>query len=362
MLGLIIVNKFMNSDELVALTARVDQGHELSEGEISVAVSSLVSEEIPDEVKELFLKSLAQRGESPDEFSYLVERFRNLAVDPGIEDLSKEAIDLCGTGGDKSGSFNISTAVSFILAAADVCVIKHGNRSISSKCGSADLIEACGIPLHTNQTIRRECLKRFNFCFLFAPEFHPAFKSIVSVRKKLAQQGVISVFNRLGPTLNPACPPHQLLGVYDSQYQSQISHALAKNGGTGGWVVHGQIQGKTTGVDELTSCGTNCILGYGDHATSDTLHINPSEWNQSLHPFEDLKGGGIEYNLSLMTSLAEGKCKGGLLATILINAASALKIAGRVSTLHSGVELAEVILRDGKLKMWLSQVAEFFKK
>ena len=151
----------MNSDELVALTARVDQGHELSEGEISVVVSSLVSEEIPDEVKELFLKSLAQRGESPDEFSYLVERFRNLAVDPGIEDLSKEAIDLCGTGGDKSGSFNISTAVSFILAAADVCVIKHGNRSISSKCGSADLIEACGIPLHTNQTIRRECLKRF---------------------------------------------------------------------------------------------------------------------------------------------------------------------------------------------------------
>jgi anthranilate phosphoribosyltransferase len=360
--GLIIPNKFMNSTEIEELTTRVNQGHELSEGEISVVVSSLVSEKIPDELKELFLKSLARRGESPDEFSCLVERFRNLAVDPEIGDLSKEAIDLCGTGGDKSGSFNISTAVSFILAAADVCVIKHGNRSISSKCGSADLIEACGIPLHTNQATRRECLKRFNFCFLFAPEFHPAFKAIVSVRKKLAQQGVISVFNRLGPTLNPACPPYQLLGVYDSQYQRQISHALAKNGGAGGCVVHGKIKGETSGVDELTSCGTNYILGYGNHSTTDALQWNPSEWNQELHPIEDLKGGGIQDNLNLMMSLADGDCKGGLLATILINAASALKISGRVSSLHSGVELAEVILRDGKLKMWLSQVAEFFKK
>ena len=349
----------MKTSVLSDFTQSIALGNTLAPQEINHAVKALTSGNVDTSDKFAFLKSLAEKGESTEEFTAFVKAFRTLAADPEIDDLVDGGIDLCGTGGDKSGSFNISSAVSFLLAAAGIPVIKHGNRSITSKCGSADLIEASGIPLKMDKKLRRECLKRFNFCFLFAPVFHPAFKEIAPVRKSLATAGIVTIFNRLGPTLNPACPPYQLLGVYDQTYQEDMARALLDNGGTGGWIVHGKILGNTQGIDELTSCGENLVLGYGSSRTEGPLALPSSAWKQEVHPFDSLAGGNLQENLNILSSLADGNCNEGLLATILINAASALKITGRVTSLPEGIELAKTIIQEGTLKKWLIEVTDF---
>ena len=347
--------------ELDEHTKQLQQRIELSKEQISASVSLLTDDKVDGESKRRFLIALSEKGESEDEFTEFVRCFRELAKNPEIEDWAVEAIDLCGTGGDHSGSFNISTAVSFLLAASNIIVIKHGNRSISSKCGSADLIEAVGIPLETDAQMRQEALKRFHFSFLFAPSFHPAFKSIAPVRKNLAAEGKITVFNRLGPTLNPAEPAYQLLGVYNPAHLDQVSRALLANGGKGGWVVHGQLKdGK--GVDELTSCGDNCVSEYGSSATIKHTILTPSAWGQKIYPYEQLNGGGLDTNREILFNLANGSCPPGLLASILINAATALKIVGKVGSLEEGVEFAESIIEDGKLKKWLGDIRKFFSK
>jgi len=347
--------------ELDEHTALLKQGTELSKEQISASVGLLTDDQIEGESKKRFLIALSEKGESEEEFTEFVRCFRGLARNPEIEDWAGEAIDLCGTGGDRSGSFNISTAVSFLLAASNTTVIKHGNRSISSKCGSADLIEAVGIPLEADVRTRKECLKRFRFNFLFAPSFHPAFKSIAPVRKNLAAEGRITIFNRLGPTLNPAEPAYQLLGVYSPSHLGQISRALSENGGKGGWVVHGKLK-DGQGVDELTSCGDNCVSGYGSSATDKHAILSPSAWGQKIYPHNQLKGGDLATNLEILFNLANGSCPAGLLASILINAATALKIVGKVGSLGEGVEFTKSVIETGKLKKWLSDIHEFFAK
>ena len=307
----------MKSSVLSEFTQTIKSGTSLSKEEVSLAVQSLAAAGIKEEEKFSFLKSLAERGETTDEFSAFVNEFRKLASDPEIDDLVEGGIDLCGTGGDKSGSFNISSAVSFLLAAAGIPVIKHGNRSITSKCGSADLIEASGIPLQMDKNLRRECLKRFNYCFLFAPAFHPAF-------------------------------------------QQEMANALSDNGGTGGWIVHGKIDGETGGIDELTSCGDNLILGYGSNQPDCLSVLSPSDWGQQIHPLTSLSGGDVKVNLKILSALADGAINEGLLATVLINAAAALKITHRVASLPEGVSLAKSIIQDGVLKKWLIEINDFF--
>ena len=161
-----------------------------------------------------FLLALAEKGETPAEVAAFAAGISSLAVDPGVSDWADRAIDVCGTGGDGSGTFNISTAVSFIVAAAGVPVFKHGNRSITSKCGSADLLEALGIRLDATAEQVRASLEAVSFCFFFAPAYHPAFKEIMPVRKALATEGKRTIFNLLGPLINPGKPAHQLLGVF----------------------------------------------------------------------------------------------------------------------------------------------------
>ncbi len=351
----------MLSSELDEHTAQLQHRTALSKEQVSASVNMLTDEYIGGDSKKRFLIALSEKGETQEEFSQFVRVFRGLAKNPELEDLANEAIDLCGTGGDQSGSFNISTAVSFLLAASNTTVIKHGNRSISSKCGSADLIEAVGIPLETDARMRQEGLKRFHFSFLFAPSFHPAFKSIAPVRKALAAEGKITIFNRLGPTLNPAKPAYQLLGVYNPLHLDQISRALSENGGKGGWVVHGKLE-DGQGVDELTSCGDNCVSGYGSSATEKNVILSPSAWGQKIYPYDQLSGGALGKNLEILLNLAKGSCPPGLLASILINAATAFKIAGKVANLGEGVELAESVIKDGRLKKWLNDIRDFFKK
>tara|TARA_B100001939_G_scaffold291201_1_gene262930 strand:- start:219 stop:968 length:750 start_codon:yes stop_codon:yes gene_type:complete len=249
-----------------------------------------------------------------------------------------------------------------MLASAGIPVIKHGNRSISSKCGSADLIEAIGIPLNCTEEIRVEGMKKLNFSFLFAPQFHPAFKHISPVRKSLAEEGIITIFNLLGPAINPAKPANQLLGVFNPKYMQKVAHALTNNGLRSGLVVHGLIsKGPVSGVDELTSCGENKICGIGRLKANSMEIWEPSRWKQKEGSFNDLAGGTLDQNIKIMKTLIEGNAPPALLSTVIINAATAFWVLGRCVSLEEGAELAESILTDGLIKKWLSEVGVFFK-
>ena len=201
-------------------------------------------------------------------------------------------------------------------------VIKHGNRSISSKCGSADLLEAIGIPIELDTSRIHESMKRLSFTFLFAPSFHTAFKNIAPVRKSLANKGVITIFNILGPMINPARQSFQLLGVYSRDLVSKIGNALNLSGNKGGFVVHGCLKNKSgvTGVDELTSSGENIVCGIGRNSNLHETSWNAEEFGLSYEPFEDLKGGDLKRNLSLMNALLNEEAPPGLTNSILMNA------------------------------------------
>ena len=344
------------------LTASLNEKTDLGTDQIKFCIDQLVSEEVDFSEKENFLISLSQKGETAGEISSFIKYFRVLSKDPGLEVFSEAAIDLCGTGGDKAGSFNISTFVSFILASSGTPVIKHGNRSISSKCGSADLLEAIGIPLDIDKHKRIEGMKKLNFSFLFAPSFHPAFKHIAPVRKELAKKGIISIFNILGPMINPAQPGYQLLGVYSKNLVSKVSNSLHQSGIKGGYVIHGCIEGHSTitGVDELTSCGKNLAQGFGQNLSKVETNFNPENFGLSKSPIEHLSGGDLKQNLNLMNQLLSGTAPSGLINSILMNASLAFQTTGRTKDLNEGVDLARQLLEDVIVKKWLNQITTFF--
>lgn len=343
-------------------TASLNEKTDLDSEQIKFCIDQLVSEKVESSEKENFLISLSAKGETADEISSFIEHFRVLAKDPALEPFSENAIDLCGTGGDKAGSFNISTFVSFIIASSGTPVIKHGNRSISSKCGSADLLEAIGIPLEINKDKRIEGMKRLNYSFLFAPSFHPAFKHIAPVRKELAKKGTISIFNILGPMINPAQPGYQLLGVYSQKLVSKLSDSLHQSGTKGGFVIHGCVEGHSTinGVDELTSCGQNIAQGFGRNLSKEETNFTPEQFGFTQSPIEDLSGGDLNQNLNLMNHILSGTAPSGLTNSILMNTALASLTTGRTQDLHEGVDLGRQLLQDGIVKKWLNQTTTFF--
>ncbi len=350
----------MNDRNLSELTALLKGKPSLSKAEINASITCLVNPRIEESHKIEFLEAMSQKGVTEEEFSNFVRDLRNRAIDPGLEEFADHAIDLCGTGGDKAGSFNVSTFVSFILASSGVPVIKHGNRSISSKCGSADLIEAVGIPLAPNAKVLKKGIEELNYAFLFAPQYHPAFKEIAPIRKSLAQRGVLTFFNVMGPMINPARPAYQLVGTYDSTYLSSMARALEDNGVKAGLIAHSRINRDGIGsVDELTACGENMVKGFGHVKTEGVENWPPSKWGEDSYPIGHLRGGDLRENLRIMKSILNGDSHPGLTATILINAATAFKICEKVKTLQEGMALAESIIKEGKLKDWLTRASSF---
>ena len=255
----------MTETTLNNYSAKAESGNDLDDAEIKTA-SDLLASPDPDAVdKERFLLALADKGESPEEVAAFASSFRELARDPGLSSLAKAAIDVCGTGGDKSGSFNISTFVAFTLSAGGVPVLKHGNRSITSQCGSADLLEGVGIHLTPSPATLIAAVEELNFTFFFAPNFHPAFKEIMPVRQNLASKGRRTVFNLLGPLINPARPAFQLLGVFSPDLVVPMASTLNALGLRRGLVVHGKLD-KGRGMDEISCAGKNLAAGFGELA------------------------------------------------------------------------------------------------
>ena len=223
------------------LTGELRAGRDLDAAQIEHAVAALTSPEVADAAKADFLQALRIKGETAREIAGFVQALLARAVDPGLDPdkLPGPMIDICGTGGDKLELFNISTTAMFVLAAGGACVVKHGNRAITSRCGGADVLEELGVKIDLAPEELRRCVEKHGLGFVFAPVYHPAFKAIAPVRKALAAQGVPTIFNLLGPLLNPARPPYQLVGIFSPVLLPKYAKALAMLGRACAWAVHG---------------------------------------------------------------------------------------------------------------------------
>ena len=350
----------MSEGSLDAFVRKAEEGGELTEAEARASADFLASPHVSSESKEAFLLALAAKGETPGEIAAFAGRFRELAIDPGLDDLADDAIDVCGTGGDKSGSFNVSTFVAFTLAAGGTRVLKHGNRSITSNCGSADLLEGVGIPLQASPNLLRTAAREINFTFFFAPGFHPAFKEIMPVRKKLAENGQRTVFNLLGPLINPARPSFQLLGVFSSQLVDPLAETLHNLGLKRGLVVHGQLE-NGMGMDEIACCAENIVSGFGELSTISRENWTAGDFGQEPHSVEDLAGGNLDKNLSILNDLTNNRAPAGLLSTIVANAGAGFFIAEKAKNVREGAALAKELVLGGEAGRWIDKAKSFYK-
>ena len=340
------------------LTAQLAASRELSSAEVEAAAAALAATEESDDVKAGFLTALAAKGETADEVAAFARAFAARAVNPGVEAWSDRAIDIVGTGGDHAGGFNISSLVVLVLASGGVTVMKHGNRGVTSKCGSADLLSALGVDLEASPAKLRQALEQLGFAFFFAPGYHPAFKHIAPVRKALAARGQRTVFNILGPLINPGRPAHVLLGVFSQALVPKLAGALDALGVRAGLAAHGIIDGER-GIDELTSATRNRVKGFG------RLRDLDAEWNAAdfglpVSPFAQLQGGDVVANVAITDAVLAGRGPAGLVDTIALNAAVAMWIVGKTSEVRDGVELARDLLLGGAVAKKIAATREFY--
>lgn len=332
---------------LESLTSHIESAGELDAPMIANAVEALLDESNSVVSRANFLIALHRRGETPAEIAGFVENLLSHAVDPGIraDEAGGPLIDVCGTGGDRLGLFNISTAVMFVAAACGVRVVKHGNRGITSKAGGADVLEALGVPITLSADQSREVLLRHGATFLFAPHYHPAFKAVAPVRKFIAEQGETSLFNILGPLLNPARPPYQLAGIFDPRLLDIYADILRCIGRNRAWVVNGRIEGSDSGMDEVSTLGATdvAILEGGGIRRS---ILDASEYGLPRAELEDLAGGDANHNAAILHGILSGDIKGAPREIVVANSAAALTVAGLAEAFEHGMELANRALHD----------------
>lgn len=306
---------------------KIADGQSLSLSESAQAFEILMSGKATDGQIGAFLTALALRGETVDEITGAAQVMRakakTIAAPPG-------AIDCCGTGGDQSGTLNISTAVSFVLAGCGVPVAKHGNRAASSKSGAADVLAALGVNLDASVPALEKCLHENNICFLMGPNHHPAMHHVAPVRKTL---GFRTIFNLLGPLSNPANAQFQLVGVFDAKWCEPMAHALRQLGVKTAWVVHG-----SDGLDEITISGPSFVTALKDGKIKN-FEIKPEDAGLAGSGLDAIRGDGPEANAKALRELLNGK-KSAYRDIVILNAAAGLVITGRTPDLKKGAELA----------------------
>jgi anthranilate phosphoribosyltransferase len=341
------------------LTERLSNRQSLRPEEVAVAAAALSSAEVPDSAKADFLTALALKGETVEEVAAFAREYRSRSVDPGVAAWAPGAIDVVGTGGDHAGGFNVSSLVVLVLASAGIVAMKHGNRGITSRCGSADLMAGLGIKLEAPPELIRASLENLGFAYFFAPAYHPAFKHISPVRKSLAAKGQRTVFNILGPLLNPGRPAHMLLGVYAASWVPRMAAALDELGTKAALAVYGEI-GADRGIDELTTATPNHVRGAGRLRDIDA-RWSAEEFGLTSSPFADLVGGDLEQNLAIVEAVLSGKGPRGLVDTIVLNSAVAMWICGRRSNVREGIEPARDLLLGGAVRRKIEAAKEFFR-
>jgi anthranilate phosphoribosyltransferase len=349
--------------EYVRLKELTDQLHakvDLSRSQVLGASEQLASPNVDNTEKAGFLTALRDKGETGEEVGYFAEAFLAMSLAPTIQIGGRPTIDLCGTGGDRLELINVSTTAMFVVAAADVVILKHGNRAITSRSGGADVLEKLGIPVSCTADQMIACIQETGIGFLFAPLYHPAFQLIAPVRKQLAEHGVATIFNLLGPLLNPMRPEFQLVGVFSQAILEKYAIALSQLGRRRAWVIHGSLPGGS-GMDEISPLGETQVHEVKEKSFN-YFHLFPEQLG--IHPanLQDLRGGDAETNAQILEAIVRGNERGARREFVLLNAAAGLVIAGRAPKMESGLQLAADLIDSGKAAAKLEQFRRFFRK
>ena len=315
--------------------SHIIQGKDLSEAQMSKMITDIFSGKITDAQIGAFMAALATKGETFAELAGAARAMRRKAL--RIQVSPATIVDTCGTGGDGAQTFNISTTTAFVVAGCGVTVAKHGNRSVSSRCGSADLLEALGINLDTDPEIVEEAVHDIGIGFLFAPIYHSAMRHAAKARKEI---GLRSVFNMLGPLTNPAGANCQLLGVYAPELTEMFAHALQLLGAKRAFVVHGH-----DGLDEISVCAPTRISELKDGLVR-TYDLFPENFFGERADAAELLGGSPKENAAITRSILQGE-KGPKRHVVLLNAAAALVAASQADDFHDGIRLAKNAIDNG---------------
>ncbi len=327
-----------------ALIEKLRRQEDLSTGEAAEAMASIMrGEAAPAQIAGL-LVGLGMKGERPAELVGFAQTMRANAVP--IEPRPAVVFDTCGTGGDRSGTFNISTAAAIVLAACGMKVAKHGNRSVSSQCGSADVLEALGVNIQAPAAVAASCLNDVGIAFLFAPTFHPAMKHAAQARKDL---GVRTAFNLLGPLTNPARPSRQIVGVPRPEFTELLARALSLLGSERAWVVHG-----ADGLDELSTTGYTKVSECR-RTSVQTFYVHPSDFGLVKATPDALKGGDAATNAGIVRAVLGGD-EGRARDVVLLNAGAALFVGGHAGTVKAGITAAGAAIDRGAALNVLEQL------
>ena len=331
---------------LTELLHKLTRREDLTTDEAAAAMELVMTGQATPAQLAGLLVGLAMKGERPEEIVGFAQTMRAHAVQ-----LSKsydDVVDTCGTGGDRAGTVNVSTGAAIVLAAAGVRVAKHGNRSVSSRCGSADVFEALGVTIAVPPAVVERSLEEAGIAFLFAPAFHPAMKHAAPTRRQL---GLRTAFNLLGPLTNPARPRRQIVGVPRPELTELVARALLLLGSERAWVVHG-----ADGLDELSTTGyTKVSEAY--QGTVRTFHVHPADFGIRKAPPDALVGGDAAHNAGLLRDVLNG-AGGPVRDIVLLNAAAGLFVAGAVPSVRAGIDLASAAIDDGRASRTLARLVE----
>jgi anthranilate phosphoribosyltransferase len=339
------------SETFSALLDRLLDGNSLTEREAHDLMHVLADGEMPAALAGALLAGLRAKGETPDEIRGFATAMRDLAVHPSIPD-GAPTVDTVGTGGDGSGSLNLSTGTGLLAAACGARVVKHGNRSISSRSGSADMLECLGVPLPLQEKEAVNCLEATGFTFLFAPAYHPAMKAIMPVRGALA---VRTVFNMLGPLTNPAAPPFQLIGAWSVDAARLMADALSGMAIERAFVVHGE-----PGWDEATPVGQFALFDVTPGNVNE-LQRTPEDYGIQRCSAAQLAGGDAEHNAKELKRVFAGKDKGAHRDALLMGTSLVLEVQGSARDARQGVEMAAAAIDSGEAAAFLATLKKHFE-
>jgi len=332
------------SDAFKPLLGRLANGEVLSDADAEAFFTACLRGEVTPAQVAAAVTALRLRGETVGEIASFVRVMRRHAT-PLEHDF--EVIDTCGTGGDGAHTYNVSTAAALILAGAGLKVAKHGNRAMSSRSGSSDVLAALGVNLEAGLERNRKALEQAGVCFLFAPAHHGALRHVGPVRAEL---GFRTVFNLLGPLANPAGAKRQVVGVFDSKWLEPMAAVLGALGTERAWIVHGQ------GLDEIATTGETQVAEWRDGAVR-SFTVTPEDAGVPRATLDQLRGGDAEENAAALAALLEG-APGPYRDIAVLNAAAAFVVAGRAETLREGAALAADAIDSGRAKLALARLVE----
>jgi anthranilate phosphoribosyltransferase len=337
---------------LDALIRQLAENESLTERQIAAAVEELTTATAPIGRKADFLAALARKGETTAEIAAFARELRLRAVQPPVDaqTRARQILDVCGTGGDRLNTFNISTVVALVAASAGAPVAKHGNRAVTSQAGSADVLEALGVKIDLTPEEAARSLRERHFAFFFAPNYHPAFKHIAPARRLCGERGQKTIFNYLGPLLNPARPAVQLVGVPHSDLCLPIATVLQSLGVRRAMVVSGSVPGgeAVRHLDELSTLGPNTVAEFYQPRGVAVSSLLPVHFPIQSATLADLAGGDRQTNAEIVRRLLRGEDRGPRRDAVLLNAAAALFVAEKTRSLDGGWELAAELIDSGQ--------------